>query len=695
MSPAAPAMPPRPLAAYALVAVAGLALAATGMLELPAVALYAAALLASLRLRRRPRAFQRSALLLNGALGVVTVACVALWLRSGLVLVALAHFAHLAQALQLLDARPRRSDFLLVALALFQVLLAANLTDSLLFPPLLVVFLLAMTWTLIVHTLWAEALAHDEPWRADRALAPGLARTTLAGAALSLALAVAIFLVLPRMRSGALAAPGVVATPQAGFSDRIALGDLGRIRADPTVVLRVETLRGEPPPREAAYWRGLAFDRFDGRHWSVTQGGRRELARSTDLGLRLSGPRGELVQRVLREPVAAGVLFAAGPVRAIEGSFGRLFRDRGGGLYAPESEHERVQYTVEVDARTPDPEALRSDRAVLPPDDPDGRHLALPPLSDAVKALALRIVADADHDAARVAAIERHLRTTGRYSDRPPPDRPGDPRSPVEAFLLEETEGHCEYFASGMVVLLRAIGIPARLVNGFAGGTENPIGGFVELSRSDAHAWVEVHYERAGWVRYDPTPVDARLRADAADLLARLRGIGSALEHWWFRHVVEFDRSHQLRAMREGWQAWQRWRAAQRKPAAAPDDAPRTDERVRLDPRPLALVALAVAGAAALAWLAWRRSRTRWHGARLPAFYADALRLLERHRGLARGPSVSAREFARRASRAIPPAAAAAFWSLTEAYLAARFGGRRPEPQRAALRTLRDTLRRR
>src|SRR5690606_14155562 len=114
-----------------------------------------------------------------------------------------------AQALQLLDARPRRSDFLLVALALFQVLLAANLTDSLLFPPLLVVFLLAMTWTLIVHTLWAEALAHDEAWQADRALAPGLARTTLAGAALSLVLAIAIFLVLPRMRSGALAAPGV------------------------------------------------------------------------------------------------------------------------------------------------------------------------------------------------------------------------------------------------------------------------------------------------------------------------------------------------------------------------------------------------------------------------------------------------------------------------------------------------------
>jgi len=159
--------------------------------------------------------------------------------------------------------------------------------------------------------------------------------------------------------------------------------------------------------------------------------------------------------------------------------------------------------------------------------------------------------------------------------------------------------------------------------------------------------------------------------------------------------VVEFDRSHQRRALREGWLAWQRWRADRREPAPAASGAPRARERAAPDLRPLAPAALGVLGAAALAWAAWRRSRTRWRGARLPAFYADALRLLERHRGLARGPSVSAREFAREASRAIPPAAAAAFWSLTEAYLAARFGGRRPEPQRAALRTLRDTLRRR
>jgi len=701
----APGMPPRPLSSYALAVVAGLALAVTGELLVPALVAQAAALLASLRLRGRPRAWQRSAIALNAALSAVVLLCIGLWLRGGLAIVALAHFAHLAQALQLLDARPRRSDFLLVALALFQVLLAANLTDSLLFPPLLVVFVLAMAWTLVVHTLWAEALAHGEPWRAERAIAPGLARTTFATAGLSLLLAIAIFLVLPRVRSGALAAPGLLASPQAGFSDRIALGDLGRIRQDPTVVLRVETLRGTPPPRAEAYWRGLAFDRFDGRHWSVTPQRRETLARAADLGVGLPGPgrRAELEQRVLREPVASGVLFAAGAPTAIEGSFGRLETDPNGGLYAPESELDRVQYALEIDVRMPDPAALREDHAAPPPGPGGERYLALPVLSDAVTALALRIVADASTDAERVAAIERHLRAVGRYADQPPPERPGDPRSPVEAFLLEETAGHCEYFASGMVVLVRSIGIPARLVNGFAGGSENSIGGFVELTRSDAHAWVEVHFARAGWVRYDPTPVDARLRADEPHLLAQLRGLGSALEHWWYQHVVEFDRSHQMRALRHGWLAWQRWRAAQREPAAGVAASPARREREGFDARRLAPPAIGLAAAAALGWAWWRWRGRRGRGARLRAslsqkatrLYGEALRLLERQRGLVRAPAVPAREFAREAARAVPPAAAAAFWALTEAYLAERFGGHRPGAPRAALRTLRDTLRRR
>jgi transglutaminase-like putative cysteine protease len=685
----AASQPPRPLSAYALAAVSGSALALTGTLAAPAVALHAAAVGLGLLARRRPRAWQRSAALLNLALAATLAGCAWLWLRGALALVALAHFAHLAQGLQLLDARPRRSDFLLAALALFQMILAASLTDSLLFPPLLIGFLLAMVWTLVVHTLWAEALAAGEPWVPERAAAPGLLRTTLLASGLSIVLALGIFLVLPRVHGGALGPPGLAAAPQAGFSDRIALGDLGRIRQDPTPVLRVVTLRGTPPRPERAYWRGLAFDRFDGRHWSVS-GPRGVVAREPDLGVSLPGRRpSALVQRVLREPVAAGVLFASGAARRLEGSIGRLEEDANGGLYAPASEGDRIQYVVET---APEPGVDPAERARPPAGRDGGRYLALPPLSPELHALAARIAAGAGSDAERVAAVERHLLAHGRYSDRPPPERPDDPRSPIEHFLLEESAGHCEYFASAMVVLVRALGLPARLVNGFAGGRENALGGFVELTRSDAHAWVEVHYERAGWVRYDPTPPDLRLRAAGAGLAESLRSLGSALEHWWFQHVVEFDRSHQMRALRSGWLAWHRWRSAHAPAApAASRERARPGEGL-LDLAPAGAL-LAACGVAAFAAARVRGRRLR--GVRLPAAYAEALRLLERRRGLRREASAPARDFARRAARVLPPAAAAAFWSLTEAYLAERFGGRPARSTRPALRTLRDTLRRR
>jgi transglutaminase-like putative cysteine protease len=683
---------PRPLSSYAVVLVSAAALALTGQVAMPALVVHAVALVVSLRTRLAPSAWQRSAWALNAGLLLSIGFAAQLWLRGELALLALAHFTHLAQALQLLDARARRSDFLLVALALFQVVLAANLTDSILFPPLLLAFLVATVWTLIQHTLWMEAMAAGEVWSAQRAFAPRLLRTTLLASGAAVVLALGIFLFLPRLQSGPLLSGAGFGGAAAGFSDRVSLGDLGRIRSDPTLALRVETLRGTPAAPEHAYWRGLAFDRFDGRSWSVTPATRELLADTSDLGVRVTETRpvSDLVQRVLREPVASGVLFGAGLAIKVEGGVGRVERDPNGGLYAPETTADRVHYTVESHATAPDARALRDDVA-RPPTRGGERFLALPSLVPEIAALAQSITQSAESDFERALAVERWLRENGRYSDTPPVAAADDPRSPIERFLLERTEAHCEYFASAMVVLLRSVGVAARLVNGFAGGRTNEFGGFVELSRSDAHAWVEVHFERAGWVRFDPTPPDLRLRVAHASLLAELRDLAGAAEHWWYRHVVEFDRSTQLRAMRSGWLAWRRWRDDRARPVAAVEPEPERWAGVRFAGwwRP----ALAAGGAiAALAIaLQWRRSRRR--RGPLPAAYAEALALLARERGLVREPATPARDFARHAARSVPPAAAAAFWTLTEDYLAERFGGRRAPAARRKLRTLRDSLR--
>jgi hypothetical protein len=181
------------------------------------------------------------------------------------------------------------------------------------------------------------------------------------------------------------------------------------------------------------------------------------------------------------------------------------------------------------------------------------------------------------------------------------------------------------------------------------------------------------------------------MRGATAGWVARARDLAGAAEHWWYQHVVEFDRSTQLRALRSTWLAWEHWRhrRASAEPKRAPGDPLRRDLALERLGRP---VLGAVAALAVGAWW-WRRRRNARRRGPLPPAYADALALLARERGLVRASTVAAREFARTAARAMPPAAAAAFWHLTESYLAERFGGHRAAQPRRALRALRDSLR--
>jgi protein-glutamine gamma-glutamyltransferase len=666
---------PRPASAWAMVSVASATLWITQQLDLWAVVAQASALLFSLSRRTDPAAWQRSPIVLNLGMAAISAATALVALRGEPSTIALAHFAALTQGLQLLDARPRRAEFLLVALALFQVVLAANLTDSVFFTPLLIAFVFATVWTLLIHTLRSEALEAGELSELSRAITPGLLRTTILASGLSVLLAMLLFVALPRLRSSLFrGAQDGHATATAGFSDTVAFGEIGRIRQDPGVVLRVTTLEGDAPNVRAAYWRGLAFDKFDGTAWSVTPSARYRVAGSAEAGVELEpGPqRADLVQQIVREPVAAGVLFAAGEPRELDGTVRRLERDLSGGLYAAGQADERIRYRVRTRISLPSETALRRDRA-LPPARRGARYLQLPALSGAVAQLAREVTRDATTDADRVRALESYLREHGRYTDTPPAPDVGDDRTPVEAFLLGERAGHCEYFASAMVLMARSLGIPARLVNGFAGGRENRIGGFVELAHSDAHAWVEVHYAQAGWVRYDPTPPDLRLRFQA-DLPfgAQLRELGSALELWWFQDVVGFDRSDQIRAMKHAWFAWQR-RADSAPARANLEPAWRLPTHV---PWRDGVLLLTAAGLCAGLLRFGARARQR---AALPRAYAAALHALAR-RGLVRAPAATARSFAAEAGTRLPPPSALAFAKLTEAYLASRFGGR---PMRA------------
>ena len=148
----------RPRSALLMVAIATVTLAATGQIREWTLAIATGAIALGTLRHGRVAAWQTDARLLNTALVGCLAVGAGLWLQGELALIALAHFVVLTQGLQLLDARPRRSEFLLVALAVFQVITAANLTDSAFFPLLLVGFTVSVVWTLLVHTIRAEAL---------------------------------------------------------------------------------------------------------------------------------------------------------------------------------------------------------------------------------------------------------------------------------------------------------------------------------------------------------------------------------------------------------------------------------------------------------------------------------------------------------------------------------------------------------
>jgi transglutaminase-like putative cysteine protease len=649
--------------------------------------------------RNHPPRFRKNPIWLNvGMLGITTVT-----IRSALAgnpaTISLAFFTALAQGLQLFDARPRRSEFLLVALALFQVILASNLTDSIFFPPLVLLFLVSVTWTLLVHTLQMEAIEAGDPEAASRAIRSDLRRLTAAATFGCLILALVLFLVLPRVKANMLRGSLPAGLTISGFSEHVQLGDVGRIRKDRSVVLRVEVLDGDLPRPETAYWRGLAFDHFDGRNWSVSQpdhsAARRLVAGVGRFGIVLEPESpGQTAQRIIREPVSGGVLFSTGRPQRIEGPFQRVERGPNGAVYLPGRADDRIRYTIWSQPSEREAEVLRLDQATPPIEPAPGgrrpttRYQALPSFDPRIAALADEVVAGAETDFDRALRLEHRLRELGRYTDDPPPMGDGD-SSPIEAFLLGELEGHCEYFASAMVVLARTQGLPARLVNGFAGGVPNALGDFVEVTQADAHSWVEIHFERAGWVRFDPTPPDLRLRAmNDATLFSRLAQFGSALELWWFQRVVDFDSSDQIGALRGFWLAWQGdrdGREANPRTPGAPGARDSTWIGSLRDFAPALLALFALVGLYALAHFVWAPRDS------VPVAYRRALAFLAR-RGWRREPTTSARDFAERIAEDMPGEAGDAFQRITEHYLAERFGTEDPQDLAVELAILEGTV---
>lgn len=471
------------------------------------------------------------------------------WLRAGAALVAvLAVLASyrtlngieagtallaLMGGVKLLETRSARDLTVIVFIAWFLLFAALLRNQGLLALPLLIAGVVFATAALVrIHggaglASWGEALRR--------------ATVLLLQAA---PLALALFLFVPRLPGPfwGLGAPGSART---GLGEEMTPGDVSDLSASGEVAFRARFFGPIPPPG-SRYWRGPVLHEFDGRSWRRSRDQafpQQEVAFSgapVDYQVTLE-PHGRPWILALDLPsmwpdaearrAFDFQLVAARPVTGI-----RSFRLRSHPEYL---------------AGATLPQSLRR-KALQLPDEGNARAVALG------RALA-RQYGDPRAVVQAMLAMFRHEPFI--YTMQPPRLA----RDAVDEFLFETRRGFCEHYASAFAVVMRAAGIPARVVTGYQGGEYNPLGGYLLVRQSDAHAWSEVWIARRGWVRVDPTaavaperiergligavsadePVPGRLRRRSPFLMQT--GLAwDALNDLWNEHVVRFDAARQF-----------------------------------------------------------------------------------------------------------------------------------------------------
>jgi transglutaminase-like putative cysteine protease len=563
-------------------------------------------------------------------------------------------------------------------LSFFMLVAASAVTFNVSFLFVFVAFLVLGTWMLILHHLAGES-ERAKMGAAEfttGGIGPGspLFRMSLVAAAGTFALAGVMFFVIPRVGQATLPFRAELGRRISGFSERVELGSYGEIEADQTVVMRVRFPDSIPEPFRLPNlrWRGLAFDRFDGRVWESGARQRTLLRREASGDFALATPRGTgpiVRQEILLDPIGSDAVFAAPKALRIETSAGAVGLDDMGSIVLP-TVSTRLQYSVDSELEQTPPRGLRAGAWPVegPPRGPV-RFLELPPLPERIRTLA-RDVAAGSHSPYEAALRLSQYLSSDRFTYTLVLKQQ-TALDPLEEFLFVRRSGNCEYFAASLAVMLRSVGIPSRVVGGFQRGEWNPYGRYFMVRMKDAHSWVEAFFDGAGWVTLDPSPRAAAEEALGGPSTWML--YVDAVRMRWYRYVVNWSLRDQVSVAvsmhrgalewRGGLVGWRDWVAG----------------------LPRGVVVAAIVAFLVVAWMLWRhgpRAGGRATSATVPRFYVRALRLLAR-RGFRRAPTETAREFSRRVEEEAP-AAAGALARLTAAYERCRFGAGALSPEEAA-----------
>jgi transglutaminase-like putative cysteine protease len=468
-------------------------------------------------------------------------------------------------ALQLIRVATRQGathDPQIVVLAILHIVSAAVLGGTIAFGACLAAFVVIAPAALTLSHLRREVERNYEAGAKDRAgrrvdverilksrrvAEPKWVARSLVIAPFVFAFTAVLFLVVPRVGLAVFLLKPPAGTRMIGFSDAVDLGTMGELQANDALAARVEW---EPPGGERApqllpfYLRGTAFDAYDGRGWKKTDasaGAPLDITRApADVNL-APRPATSSLLTVRLEPLEPTVLFIPSGARALH------FEPTADGAdevlvhAGPEDEWRyeakqpiAIRYQARVTADRANP------MTTLPPHEAE-RYLQLPKgLDPRIHELARTVSGDATTATAKATRLAAHLREHYRYSTAAPS---GGKQDPLAHFLFESRAGHCEFFSTALALLLRAEGVHARNVTGFAGAQRNEFGRYYSVRQQNAHAWVEYWQplgERVGrWESIDATPVSTTPPPRTSR--QRLQELYEALAARWDRHVAAFD----------------------------------------------------------------------------------------------------------------------------------------------------------
>lgn len=519
-------------------------------------------------------------------------------------LTALLNLVLILLAYKLLSRRTNR-DYLQIYILSFLLILAASwLAQSALFAVGFAVYVVALTWSLILFHLRREIednylVKHEAASAAQRVTAarvldsrrvvgkPFFFATALAAVGVMVG-ATLVFALAPRVGIGFLTGAVRRRTALVGFSDQVQLGHHGALSSDnQTVVLRASVGRlaqvrsGEARDRiiQMMYWRGTVYDTYgngqwlrsrtpvtrtlvqtaeteDGTRWSWLHGPEEPDEAPSHAQLLREAERQEVQLVALTHPVAFALdrpvaLAVPRPppgsfvTTVIEGNHSgeatlRSARALPGGRSVPVADFAGARYIAY---------SIDSLRRIRPeqakaldelPAELLAAHLQVPP--DLQRRL-LPLAKRITVDAATPAAKAQAIVSWLNKNKRYSLELKRDERfaDPVEDFLLAQQGGHCEYFASAAALLMRLVGVPTRYVNGFLGGEWNDLTGHVTVRDNRAHSWIEAYFSGFGWTRLDATPALMR-----PVRMGRVKQVLDSIESWWGQWVTDYDASRQI-----------------------------------------------------------------------------------------------------------------------------------------------------